>query len=677
MEGGAPSAVLERLSVLRRSLDEAAYRYYVLDDPLLPDAEYDRLFQELLELETHYPQLVSEDSPSRRVGAPPAAAFVEVAHRVPMLSLDNAFTDADLLAFARRVGERLDTTEVLDFVAEPKLDGIAISLHYENGRLIRGVTRGDGRTGEDITANVRTVSSIPLRLRGEACPAALEVRGEIYMPKAAFEKLNAAQRLRDGKLFVNPRNAAAGSLRQLDSRVTAQRTLEFCAYGIGFVEPPLELERQSELLLRLRSWGLRVSPEWESVKGAEGCIDYHRRLLQRRDGLTYEIDGAVFKVDLLGLQERLGYISRAPRWAVAFKFPAQEEVTRLLNIEFQVGRTGAVTPVARLQPVFVGGVTVSNATLHNLDEIRRLDARVGDWVVVRRAGDVIPQIVRVLAERREGDPQSVDLPSRCPVCGAEIVQMPGEVVARCSGGLACPAQRKESIRHYASRRAMNIDGLGERLIDLLVDSGRVTSLPDLYRLQVPNLIDLERMGEKSASNLVAAIQASRQTTLARFIYALGIREVGETTAANLARHFGSLPALMTATEAVLMTIPDIGPVVAGHVAHFFQQPDNLRTIENLLAAGVQWPVETPHPAGARLEGVTVVLTGTLDSMSRDEAKQKLEALGARVAGSVSRKTRYVVAGADAGSKLDKARELDIEVLDERGLQDLLDGSAAG
>lgn len=672
-----PDSVRERIAGLRRDLEEANYRYYVLDDPELTDAEYDRRFRELQALEAQWPALVVDDSPTRRVGAQPAAAFGEMAHRVPMLSLDNAFDATELQAFVRRVLDRLDAavdSPELAFTGEPKLDGTAISLTYEAGRLVRGLTRGDGQTGEDITQNVRTVANIPLRLRGDGHPPILEVRGEIFMPRQAFERLVRGQRERGEKTFVNPRNAAAGSLRQLDPRVTASRSLEFCAYGLGYCEGPRPAETQYQTLQILRAWGIPISAELRALRGIDELESYHRRLQARRDELPFEIDGVVFKVDSLELQQMLGFVSRAPRWAVAFKFPAQEEVTRLLGIDFQVGRTGAVTPVARLQPVFVGGVTVSNATLHNMDEVQRLDARPGDWVVVRRAGDVIPQIVRVLAERREGLLPAVERPAVCPVCGAEVLQLEGEAVARCSGGLGCPAQRKEALRHFASRRAMDIDGLGEKLIEALVDQGWVETLPDLYRLTVEQLAELERMGPKSAANLVAALEASRETTLPRFIYALGIREVGEATSATLARHFGSLEALMAADEASLLQVPDVGPVVAGHIVSFFRQDENLTVIEGLKAAGIHWPAPAPAVSGGLpLQGLTFVITGTLPGLGRDEIKARLEALGGKVSGSVSRKTHCLVAGEAAGSKLDKARELGVRILGAEDLPGLLEG----
>ncbi|MBK8973152.1 MAG: NAD-dependent DNA ligase LigA [Hahellaceae bacterium] len=673
-----PADVSERVRWLHRQINDANYRYYVLDDPAIPDAEFDRLFRELQSLEKRFPSLVRPDSPTQRVGAEPLSAFQESAHRVPMLSLDNAFSDTELAAFEKRIRDRIEITSPPIFVAEPKLDGTAISLTYESGLLVRGVTRGDGSMGEDITHNVRTVASIPLRLLGGGFPEVLEVRGEIYMPKTAFDRLNQSQDEKGDKRFVNPRNAAAGSLRQLDPRITAQRALEFCSYGVGYWDEnscPLPAT-QFELLQQLKSWGVRISPELSRVEGVDGCIEYHQRLQQKRPSLAYEIDGVVFKVDVLRLQSQLGFVARAPRWAIAYKFPAQEEVTRLTSVEFQVGRTGAVTPVARLEPVFVGGVTVSNATLHNQDEMRRLDLREGDWVIIRRAGDVIPQVVKVIVERRSGSEKAVLFPCQCPVCGSDILQLEGEAVARCSGGLTCSAQRKEALRHYASRRAMNIEGLGEKLIDVLVDKALVHGLPDIYSLDRHQLIALDRMGEKSADNLLAAIESSKQTTLARFIFALGIREVGEATAGLLARSLGSLNELMAASEERLLAIPDIGPVCAGHLVSFFRQTENVATVHRLLEAGIQWPPPEKPANTASLSGKTVVLTGALAALTRDQARQHLEAMGAKVSGSVSRKTDFVVAGQDAGSKLERAHELGIPVWDEAALLDLIQGNAS-
>ena len=668
----APDSVVQRIEALRKEIREHNYRYYVLDDPTVPDAEYDRLMRELQALEAEYPELLTSDSPTQRVGAEPAREFGEVRHEIPMLSLANAFSEEDLLAFDKRIRDRLDTSESIEFAAEPKLDGLAVSLLYEDGKLVRGATRGDGVTGEDITQNIRTIKTIPLALHGNDWPRVLEVRGEVYMPREGFEALNERARERGEKTFVNPRNAAAGSLRQLDPRVTAERPLAIFCYSVGHVEG-IELPgRHSEILERLRTWGLRVCPERDVVQGPEGCLDYYRRIGEQRDALPYEIDGVVYKVNRIDLQQDLGFVSRAPRWAIAHKFPAQEEITVLREVEFQVGRTGALTPVARLEPVFVGGVTVSNATLHNMDEIERKDVHVGDTVIVRRAGDVIPEVVGVVMERRPGDARPVEMPAECPVCGSEVVRAEGEAVARCSGGLYCGAQRKEAIKHFASRRAMDIEGLGDKLVDQLVEAGLVDHVDGIYRLTVEQVASLERMGEKSAQNLINAIDASRDTSLERFIFALGIREVGEATARALAMHFGDLEPLMKADEEALQTVPDVGPIVAKHIVRFFAQGHNRDVIEKLLESGITWAkIEIQETGEQPLKGNTYVLTGTLESMTRDEAKSWLMALGAKVTGSVSKKTTAVIAGAEAGSKLDKAEALGVEILDENDLKALL------
>jgi DNA ligase (NAD+) len=661
---------------LREQLNRHNYLYYVLDAPEIPDAEYDRLLRELQALEEKYPALVTTDSPTQRVGAEPLKAFGEVRHEVPMLSLANAFSDEELEDFDRRVRERLGTDQTVSYAAEPKLDGLAISLLYEDGRLVRGATRGDGTTGEDVTQNVRTIDAIPLRLRGSDYPPLLEVRGEVFMPKAGFEALNQQQRDKGDKEFANPRNAAAGSLRQLDSRITATRPLSFFSYGVGKVESgKVEGGRlpdtHSAIMAQLRDWGLPVSPELKVVQGAKGCRQYYEHIGQHRDSLAYEIDGVVYKVDSQELQAELGFVSRAPRWAIAHKFPAQEELTVLQDVEWQVGRTGALTPVARLEPVHVAGVVVSNATLHNLDEIERKDVRVGDTVIVRRAGDVIPEVVSVVSARRPRHSKKIHLPKHCPVCGAEVERPEGEAVARCTGGLFCPAQRKNAIKHFASRRAMDIEGLGDKLVEQLVDSGLVESVADLYDLTVDQLAGLERMAEKSAHNLVAALDKSKDTSLARFLFALGIREVGEATAQNLAQHYGDLKKLMSADEEHLQTVPDVGPIVAQHIEHFFRQAHNREVIHKLLDAGIQWPkVKVRDVAELPLAGKTVVLTGTL-SLPRDEVKAELQALGAKVTGSVSKKTDMVIAGEAAGSKLEKAQALGIEILDEAALRKLL------
>ncbi len=658
------AAARNRAAKLRRELDEHNYRYYVLDAPSVPDAEYDRLMRELVELETWHPELVTTESPTQRVGAEPLAAFTEVEHLEPMLSLGNAFDAQEVHDFDRRLRELLDVAEI-DYVTEPKLDGLAVSLTYHDGRLTVAATRGDGRRGEEVTQNVRTIRGIPLRLRGDV-PPLLEVRGEVFMTRSGFVEYNRQAEARGEKPFVNPRNAAAGSLRQLDPAVTAQRPLNFCAYGIGRVDAELP-GRHSEVLQRLRDWGLPSSGEVEVVCGSDGCLAYHAAMLERRDALDFDIDGVVYKVDRRDWQTELGQVARAPRWAIAHKFPAQEELTRLLDVDFQVGRTGVLTPVARLEPVFVGGVTVTNATLHNMDEIARKDVRIGDTVSVRRAGDVIPEIVGVVAERRDGGERAVELPPACPVCGSALVRDEEASAVRCSGGLYCPAQRKQAIRHFASRLAMDIEGLGDKLVDQLVDAGLVASVADLYRLDVEALAGLERMGEKSAQNLVAALERSKATTLPRFLFALGIREVGESTARALATQFGDLPALREADVEALQQVPDVGPVVAQHVAAFFAESHNREVIEALRALGVRWQSHEPRPAAdadAPLAGSSVVLTGTLEAMPRTEAKARLQALGAKVAGSVSKKTAFVIAGSEAGSKLAKATELGVEVLDE-------------
>jgi len=665
-----------RIETLRRAIEQHNYRYYVLDDPSIPDAEYDRLLRELRELEAAHPELISPDSPTQRVGATPLAAFAEVVHSVPMLSLDNAFSDAELEAFDRRLREHLEVDQI-EYSAEPKLDGLAVSLRYENGVLARAATRGDGHRGEDITHNIRTINSIPLRLHGDEMPAVLDVRGEVFMPKAGFEQLNTRARAQGEKTFANPRNAAAGSLRQLDPTVTARRPLDMFCYGLGAVQGWSPPARYSEVLVQLRAWGLLTCPEWRQVSGAQGCLDYYHSLLARRDSLPYEIDGVVYKVDRFDQQRDLGFVSRAPRWAIAHKFPALEELTRVQTIEVQVGRTGALTPVARLDPVFVAGVTVTNATLHNMDEIRRKDVRVGDTVIVRRAGDVIPEVVRVVLERRPDNTALFEMPQRCPVCDSEVIQEEGQAVYRCIGGLYCRAQRQQALRHFASRRAMDIEGLGDKLVEQLVEQSLVHSPADLYRLDAKTLSGLERMGQKSADNLIDALARSKTTTLGRFLYALGIREVGESTAQILADYFGALENLLAADQASLQEIPDIGPVVAAHIEAFFQEPHNRDVIAQLRELGVHWPDQQALSATEKkLDGQTFVLTGTLETMSRDEAKAQLQALGAKVSGSVSKKTRYVVAGANPGSKLEKAHELGIAVLDEPGLLRLLDATTA-
>jgi len=669
--GSSTEAWRRRAAQLRRDIEYHNYRYYILDDPQIPDAEWDRLLQELRALEAAHPELVTADSPTQRVGAAPLDEFAEVRHRVPMLSLDNAFTDEDVHAFDRRVCERLGTSDEIEYSAEPKLDGLAISVTYENGVFVRAATRGDGASGEDVTANVRTIRSLPLHLLGKA-PPLFEARGEVFMPVSGFERLNAEAVKRGEKIFANPRNAAAGSLRQLDPRITAQRPLDIFFYTVGAIEG-LELPAlHSQTLELLRDYGLRVSPEIKRVRGAAGCLEYYAEIGRRRASLAYQIDGVVYKVDSIAAQRALGFVSRAPRWAVAHKFPAEEALTQLRDVEFQVGRTGALTPVARLEPVFVGGVTVSNATLHNMDEVLRKDVRIGDTVIVRRAGDVIPEVARVLIERRPTTTREVQLPTRCPVCAAPVERDADATVARCTGGYRCSAQRKERIRHFASRRALDIQGVGEKLVEQLVDAGLVETPADLYRLDATTLANLERMGPKSAENVVSALQKSKSTTLARFLFALGVRDVGEATAAALAAHFGTLEQLLTADLEGVQRVPDVGPVIARHVVEFFAEPMNRDVVERLQSADLHWPrVEIPAAGEQPLAGLTFVLTGTLDTLQREEAEDALRALGAKAAGSVSKKTSYLVAGRDAGSKLRKAAELGIAVLDEAALQRIL------
>jgi DNA ligase (NAD+) len=666
------------LESLRERLDNWNYQYYVLDQPSVPDAEYDRSMRRLLELEAAHPELLRSDSPSQRVGGAPLTQFSQIAHEVPMLSLDNAFNEQDMRDFNKRLLDRLapggeGDPGQLEYACEPKLDGIAVSLLYRHGVLERAATRGDGRTGEDITHNVRTIPSIPLRLRGEGFPDVLEVRGEIYLPRAGFEQLNEQARLLGDKTFVNPRNAAAGSLRQLDPKITAQRPLEMCCYSVGLVEGGELPAQHAQVLDCLQRWGMRINAESRVVVGIDACDAYYQDLSRRRESLPYDIDGIVFKVNDLALQRQLGFVSRAPRWAIARKFPAQEEMTRLLEVEFQVGRTGAITPVARLEPVFVGGVTVSNATLHNFDEIERLGVQVGDTVIVRRAGDVIPQVVSVVLEQRPESVQAIDFPPCCPVCGSSVERAEDEAVLRCMGGLVCAAQQKAAIKHFASRRAMDIEGLGDKLVDQLVDEGLVKNVAGLYRLERDSLLGLERMGEKSADNLLAALSRSSDTTLPRFIFALGIREVGEATALSLARHFGSWEALAGAAEAQLLEVADVGPVVADHLAQFFDSESSMQVVAQLREAGVNWPdIEVLPAQELPLAGQTWVVTGKLETLGRNDAKAHLQALGAKVAGSVSARAACVVAGPGAGSKLSKATELGIDVIDEQAFLALLE-----
>lgn len=651
---------LQLIATIRRFDHE----YYVLNESTVPDAEYDRLFNELKQIEQEHPDWLADDSPSQRVSGAPQEGFATVSHRVPMLSLDNAFSSEDLAAFVKRLQDRLNNSSEIEFACEPKLDGIAVSLLYENGRLVRGATRGDGSTGEDITANVKTIRSIPLSLSGDNWPTTLEVRGEIYMPKAGFEKMNRLAAEQGEKVFVNPRNAASGSLRQLDSRLTAKRPLEMCCYSVGFFEGGELPSSQADLMTQFGHWGLKINAEMGVVSGYQGIQSYYERLETRRDELPYEIDGIVYKVNSFALQNRLGFVSRAPRWAIARKFPAQEEMTTLLDVEFQVGRTGALTPVARLEPVFVGGVTVSNATLHNMDEIERLDVHIGDKVIVRRAGDVIPQIVKALAESRATDAQAIVAPQECPDCGSSVERVPGEAVTRCTGGMICGAQRREGLKHFVSRKAMDIDGFGIKIIDALLAMNKIHAASDIYELTTDEVAQLERMGEKSAANVIAAIEKSKKTTLPRFLFALGIREVGETTARNLAAAFKSMEKIMAATEEQLLEVEDVGPKVAAHVAHFFAEEQNRMEVQRLIAMGIEWDDIVTDTDDLPLAGQTWVVTGKISAMSRDEAKDYLLRLGAKVAGSVSAKTTQVVAGPGAGSKLKKATEFNIPVMDE-------------
>jgi DNA ligase (NAD+) len=756
--------MIKQARELREAIEAHDYRYYVLDAPIIPDAEYDKLFRELQDLERKYPELVVPDSPTQRVGGAPLIEFSPVTHRTPMLSLNNAFEEEEVVAFDRRIREQLDVEEV-EYAVEPKFDGAAVSLSYQNGLLVRGATRGDGYTGEDVTTNLRTIKVVPLRLPTEPPPAWLEVRGEVLMLKTDFERLNREQARKGEKVFVNPRNAAAGALRQLDPRITATRHLTFFAYALEGAEGVALPRTHSALMDYLVTLKFPVCPERKVVRGVQGLLDYYRFIGSKRETLPYDIDGVVYKVNPLDQQVRMGFVARAPRFALAHKFPAQEATTEVLGIDVQVGRTGAVTPVARLKPVFVGGVTVTNATLHNEDEVRRKDVRIGDTVIVRRAGDVIPEVVSVVPDRRPTGAREFVMPQLCPVCGSKVVRLPGEAISRCSGGLYCPAQRKQAILHFASRRAMDIQGLGEKLVDQLVDNRLVETAADLYRLDVPTVARLERRAELSASNLVKAVSDSKRTTLARFIYALGIPDVGEATAKELARFFGDLDPLMDAEEQTLRYVPDIGPEVAQSILQFFSEPHNRKVIAQLRTAGVRWEREAGGPkkttlarfishleipgigpstaerlAGASggiarimeadaqtlrkafdlppnaarsvveyfrnaknrkwikqlldlgltftesagtaekpspVRGKTFVLTGTLPGLTREEAKEKIEAMGGKVTGSVSKKTDYVVAGAEAGSKLDKARELGVRVLDEEDLMKLLSEAARG
>ena len=665
--------IQQKLEQLRETLHYHAVRYYVEDSPEIPDAEYDRLMRELLDIEAQHPDLVTIDSPSQRVGGKPLDGFESVAHEIPMLSLDNAFDDSELESFHKRMADRLPAARFDLFCCEPKLDGLAISLLYVDGVLVQAATRGDGTTGENVTENVRTISAIPLKLRGEGWPNRIEVRGEVFMPKAGFDKLNQNALKKGEKPFVNPRNAAAGSLRQLDSRITATRPLSFYAYSVGVVEgEPLSLSHYQRFL-QLKNWGLPMCPETKLVNSLDDVKAYYHDILTRRDALAYEIDGVVIKVDDVTLQERLGFVARAPRWAIAYKFPAQEEITTLNDVEFQVGRTGAITPVAKLEPIFVGGVTVSNATLHNADEIARLAVKIGDSVIIRRAGDVIPQVVSVVLDRRPDSAREIVFPAQCPVCHSAVERVEGEAVARCTGGLVCQAQRKEALKHFVSRKALDVDGLGEKVIEQLVDKEMVATPADLFKLSAGVITVLDRMGPKSAQNVVDALVKSKQTTLPRFLYSLGIREVGEATAANLAMHFKSLDAVMAATHEQLIEVQDVGVIVASHVTAFFAQEKNQQVITELQQQGIDWPAieERDESVPQPLAGKTVVLTGSLSQLSRSDAKAALQNLGAKVAGSVSKKTDILFVGENAGSKLAKAQELGIEVQTEQDLINLM------
>ena len=671
----ADAATKKTLATLRERVRRYNHEYHVLDEPSVPDIEYDRDMRELQSIEERHPELIRSDSPTQRVGAEPATRFNTVKHQLPMLSLDNAFSEQELQDFHRRVIERLDLEpdDEVEYAAEPKLDGAAVSLLYENGILVRGATRGDGTTGEDITHNVRTIESIPLSLMGSDFPSALEVRGEAFMPRAGFEAFNDRARAKGEKTFVNPRNAAAGSLRQLDPKLTAERPLDMYMYSVGLVEGGSLPGRHSDVLSQLQEWGFKICPERRVVSGVQGCIEFYEEIGEKRDSLSYDIDGVVYKIDLLRLQQELGFVSRAPRWAIAHKFPAQEELTTVRDIEFQVGRTGAVTPVARLEPVFVGGVTVSNATLHNMDELYRKDVRVGDTVIVRRAGDVIPEVVSIIKERRKKGARKIPVPKKCPVCGSLVVREKDEAVLRCTGGLFCSAQRAESLKHFVSRRALDIEGLGSKLIEQLVDIDRLKSPADIFSLTAEELAALERMGEKSAENVLKSIEKSKETTLSRFLYGLGIREVGEATAASLATHYGNLSAVMAASDEDLQTVPDVGPIVAARIRAFFAEEQNSEIVSRLIQAGVRWTDTEPAAVttDGPLTGKIFVLTGTLTSGTRDEAKDEIMALGGKVTGSVSKKTDYLVYGDKAGSKLTKAQNLEVTVLDEDAFRKLL------
>jgi DNA ligase (NAD+) len=666
--------ILVRIKQLQESIRGHEHLYHTLAQPTITDAKYDCLLRELQALEAKYPEAITPCSPTQRVGAAPLEDFPTITHTVPMLSLNNAFSEEEILNFNRRIQERLTTEEAIDYVCEPKIDGLAVSLRYENGRFKQAATRGDGYIGEDVTLNIRTIPQVPLVLRGKDYPRVLEVRGEVYMPIAKFEQLNHRAEIQGEKLFANPRNAAAGSLRQLDPKITALRGLAIYCYSATTVEDGKLPRYHSEILEQLKQWGLRVNEHITVSKDIQDCLNYYQEMAIKRINLGYDIDGVVYKVNNLELQHQLGFVSRAPRWAVAHKFPAEEQITKIVEVDFQVGRTGTLTPVARLAPVFVGGATVSNATLHNMDEIARKDIHINDIVIIRRAGDVIPEIVGVIKERRPHDALSIILPQHCPVCGSDVIKLEDEAAAKCTGGLYCMAQRKEGIKHFASRRAMDIEGLGDKLVEQLVDLGKIKSVADLYTLTEQDLASLERMGEKSARNLLKALEKSKQTTLAHFLYALGIREVGEVTAQNLAQHLETLEAIEAIDEEQLQTIPDIGPIVAAHIHAFFKQKHNLEVIEQLCQLGVHWPKVTKSVVTTHVfSGKTLVLTGTLSALSRDEAKKRLQELGAKTSESVSSKTAYVVAGESPGSKLAKAQDLGVAVLTEEEFLRMLEG----
>ena len=675
-EAGEPDRA--RLDALRGEINQHNHQYYVLDNPTIPDAEYDRLMRELQAIEAEHPEWITPDSPSQRVGGAPLAGFEEVRHERPMLSLDNAMNADEFVAFYQRLKDRLKdqlrTDDDIELACEPKLDGLAISLLYVDGVLTRAATRGDGETGEDVTQNVRTIKNVPLKLLGEQIPQRIEIRGEVYMPRKGFDAYNERARENEGKVFANPRNAAAGSLRQLDSNITATRPLEFCAYSLGVVSDDFELPAtHSATLSQIQQWGVRINEEMRVVRGVENAQAFFEQLGQKRPTLDYEIDGTVFKVNDLTLQQTLGFVARAPRWAIAYKFPAIEEMTQLQGVDFQVGRTGALTPVARLKPVHVAGVTVSNATLHNMDEIARLGVKIGDTVIIRRAGDVIPQVVSVVLDKRPDNASDICLPAACPVCDSHIERVEGEAVARCTGGLVCSAQRKEAIKHFASRKALDVEGLGDKLIEQMVDAGLIDTLDDVFHLSLEDIAALDRMAEKSAQNVLNALEKSKATTLARFIYSLGIREVGVVTANNLASHFGFLDRIMAATTEQLLAVDDIGDIVASHVVNFFAEEHNRTVIEQLQKSGVHWQESEPVEAedNSPLTGKVAVITGTLSDMSRDDAKVALVALGVKVTGSVSAKTDFLVAGDKAGSKLTKAQSLGVAVLDEAAFKALL------